>query len=173
MPRNRHGSFAVDALRVDEESAATWLTGKRILILERGEYLPRTERNWSSQAVFVEGQYQADESWTNSAGDRFKPALHYFVGGNSKVYGAALFRLRERDFGVRRSGVDELEHLCLASGEPERAEHVRVFAGGIGRLALKSPVAVAEKNRDSTVDVRGDDIGMAVAEIGNLNSFRL
>ncbi len=74
-------------------------TGKRILILERGDYLPRSEKNWSSQAVFVDGLYQADETWTNSNGDTFSPALHYYVGGNSKVYGAALFRLRERDFG--------------------------------------------------------------------------
>jgi choline dehydrogenase-like flavoprotein len=73
-------------------------TGKRILILERGEYLPREEDNWSSKAVFVQGKYQADETWTNARGDTFKPALHYWVGGNSKVYGAALLRLRERDF---------------------------------------------------------------------------
>ena len=78
-------------------------TGKRILILERGGYLPREEANWSAQAVFVEGKYQADETWTNAQGDSFSPALHYFVGGNSKVYGAALFRLRERDF-------DEIAH---------------------------------------------------------------
>ena len=74
-------------------------TGKRILILERGDYLPRSEQNWSSQAVFVDGKYQAGETWTNAQGDSFSPALHYYVGGNSKVYGAALFRLRERDFG--------------------------------------------------------------------------
>ncbi|HEY5411922.1 MAG TPA: GMC family oxidoreductase [Caulobacteraceae bacterium] len=74
-------------------------TGKRILILERGGYLPREEDNWSAQAVFVDGKYQAAETWTNANGDSFSPALHYFVGGNSKVYGAALFRLRERDFG--------------------------------------------------------------------------
>jgi len=73
-------------------------TGKRILVLERGGYLPREEANWSAQAVFVDGKYQADETWTNAKGDSFKPALHYWVGGNSKVYGAALFRLRERDF---------------------------------------------------------------------------
>jgi choline dehydrogenase-like flavoprotein len=74
-------------------------TGKRILILERGGYLPRSEKNWNSQVVFVDASYQANETWTNSAGDTFRPALHYYVGGNSKVYGGALFRLRERDFG--------------------------------------------------------------------------
>ena len=78
-------------------------TGKRILILERGDYLPREEANWSAQAVFVDGKYQAAETWTNADGDTFSPQLHYFVGGNSKVYGAALFRLRERDF-------DEVTH---------------------------------------------------------------
>lgn len=72
--------------------------GKRILILERGDYLPREEANWSAQAVFVDGKYQADERWINASGRAFSPQLHYFVGGNSKVYGAALFRLRERDF---------------------------------------------------------------------------
>src|ERR1700761_1384785 len=63
-------------------------TGKRILILERGGYLPREEANWSAQAVFVDGKYQAFETWTNAQGQTFSPALHYYVGGNSKVYGA-------------------------------------------------------------------------------------
>ena len=74
-------------------------TGKRILILERGVYLPRSERNWSAQDVFVDDLYRARETWTNAKGDSFNPALHYYVGGKSKLYGAALFRLRERDFG--------------------------------------------------------------------------
>ena len=85
-------------------------SGKRILILERGEYLPREEANWSAKAVFVEGKYQAQETWTNAQGDTFHPALHYYVGGNSKVYGAALFRLRERDF-------DEVVHAGGLSPE--------------------------------------------------------
>ncbi len=78
-------------------------TGKRILILERGDYLPREEANWDSKAVFVDGRYQANETWANADGGEFSPQLHYYVGGNSKVYGAALFRLRERDF-------DEITH---------------------------------------------------------------
>ena len=78
-------------------------TGKRILILERGHYLPREEANWNAKAVFVDGRYQARETWTDAQGGSFSPALHYYVGGNSKVYGAALFRLRERDF-------DAVEH---------------------------------------------------------------
>ncbi len=74
-------------------------TGKRILMLERGDYLPRSRDNWGAKTVFVDGRYQAPEIWHGKKGDTFHPGLHYYVGGNSKVYGAALFRLRERDFG--------------------------------------------------------------------------
>jgi choline dehydrogenase-like flavoprotein len=75
-------------------------TGKRILMLERGDYLPRSRTNWDARAVFVDGVYQAPETWYGGDGHSFHPGLHYYVGGNSKVYGAALFRLRERDFGA-------------------------------------------------------------------------
>ena len=73
-------------------------SGKRILLLERGDYLRRSPSNWSAEHVFVDGAYQAKETWYGADGSDFHPGLHYFVGGNSKVYGAALFRLRERDF---------------------------------------------------------------------------
>jgi choline dehydrogenase-like flavoprotein len=77
-------------------------TGKRILMLERGGFLPRSRDNWDAKTVFVDGTYQAPETWYSRDGSVFHPGLHYFVGGNSKVYGAALFRLRERDFGEVR-----------------------------------------------------------------------
>jgi len=73
-------------------------TGKRVLLLERGGYLPRERENWDAQAVFVDARYQAEETWYGSDGKSFHPGLHYFVGGNSKVYGAVLLRLRDRDF---------------------------------------------------------------------------
>ncbi len=79
-------------------------TGKRILLVERGDYLPRERANWDSDEVFRKGRYQADETWYASNGDAFRPGLHYFVGGNSKVYGAVLFRMREADFGDIRHG---------------------------------------------------------------------
>ncbi|MDN5788171.1 GMC oxidoreductase [Pseudorhodobacter sp.] len=75
-------------------------TGKRILVIERGDYLPRERENWDTREVFAKARYQADETWYSSSGASFKPGLHYCVGGNSKVYGAALFRLREQDFGA-------------------------------------------------------------------------
>jgi choline dehydrogenase-like flavoprotein len=73
-------------------------TGKRILMLERGGYLPRSRANWDAKTVFVDGAYQATDTWYGTDGSTFRPGLHYYVGGNSKVYGAALLRLRERDF---------------------------------------------------------------------------
>ena len=75
-------------------------TGKRILLLERGGYLKRERANWSSQAVFVDGKYQCPDVWFDRDGKDFHPGLHYVVGGNSKVYGGSLYRLRERDFGA-------------------------------------------------------------------------
>ena len=51
-------------------------TGKRILILERGEYLPREQSNWDAKAIFVDNRYQAGETWTIASGEAFSPALH-------------------------------------------------------------------------------------------------
>ena len=77
-------------------------TGKKILILERGGYLPRERENWDTREVFGAGRYQTNETWRDASGAAFKPGLHYWVGGNSKLYGAALFRLRETDFHAVR-----------------------------------------------------------------------
>jgi choline dehydrogenase-like flavoprotein len=73
-------------------------SGKRILLLERGGYLPREPENWDSRAVFREERYLSDEFWYDKDGTPYKPHQQYFVGGNTKFYGAILFRLRERDF---------------------------------------------------------------------------
>ena len=80
-------------------------TGKRILILERGDFLRREPDNWNSRAVFGEGKSKADETWRDRDGKPFRPGIHYYVGGNTKFYGAVLLRLREADFGeVRHKG---------------------------------------------------------------------
>jgi choline dehydrogenase-like flavoprotein len=80
-------------------------TGKRILVLERGDFVPREKANWSSRAVNVEGKYQTKESWRDKDGKELHPHTNYWVGGNTKFYGAALFRLRKEDFGeIRHHG---------------------------------------------------------------------
>ncbi|HVC02721.1 MAG TPA: GMC family oxidoreductase [Steroidobacteraceae bacterium] len=104
-------------------------TGMRILLLERGDYLARSRRNWDAEAVFVDSVYQADETWHDRTGRSFRPGLHYFVGGNSKMYGAALLRMRERDFGELRhvDGVSPAWPLPYAAFEPYYAEAERLF----------------------------------------------
>src|SRR5436190_9938177 len=74
-------------------------SGKRILLLERGGYLPRERENWDSHTVFVQAKYRADETWLDAQGKEFHPGIQYDVGGNTKFYGAALFRLRAEDYG--------------------------------------------------------------------------
>ena len=43
------------------------------------------------------------DTWYDGSGAPFQPQVHYFVGGATKLYGAALYRLRKEDFG-------ELQH---------------------------------------------------------------
>ncbi len=104
-------------------------SGKRILLLERGDYLPRSRENWSSKAVFVDAVYQAKETWYGKDGSEFHPGLHYFVGGNSKVYGAALFRLRREDFGEIRhvDGISPAWPLGYDAFEPYYTKAERLF----------------------------------------------
>src|SRR5213083_1255784 len=78
-------------------------SGKKILLLERGDWLPREPSNWLAQDVFVENRYVSGDTWYDAKGKPFQPQIHYFVGGATKLYGAALYRLRAEDFG-------ELQH---------------------------------------------------------------
>src|SRR5688572_20362409 len=73
--------------------------GVKVLLIERGDFLPREPENWSPEAVFLDNRYKTSETWRDAAGGEFTPGVHYFVGGNTKVYGAALPRLRLDDFG--------------------------------------------------------------------------
>ena len=74
-------------------------SGKKILILERGDWLPREVQNWDATAVFVDNRYVSPDTWYDKDGKTFQPQVHYNVGGATKLYGAALYRLREKDFG--------------------------------------------------------------------------
>jgi choline dehydrogenase-like flavoprotein len=73
-------------------------TGKKILILERGEHLPREAQNWDAKAVFIDKRYRTKEHWYDKKNRPFVPNTHYWVGGNTSFYGAALMRLRQGDF---------------------------------------------------------------------------
>jgi choline dehydrogenase-like flavoprotein len=74
-------------------------SGKRILLLERGDWLPREPQNWSAADVFVDNRYVSPDTWYDAEGKAFQPQVHYCVGGATKMYGAALYRMRAEDFG--------------------------------------------------------------------------
>jgi choline dehydrogenase-like flavoprotein len=104
-------------------------SGARVLVVERGDFLPREEANWSPAEVFVNGRYKNAERWIDaSTGQPFAPGVHYYVGGNTKVFGACLPRFRERDFDVieHHDGVSPAWPVTYAEMEPyyARAEHL-------------------------------------------------
>jgi choline dehydrogenase-like flavoprotein len=73
-------------------------SGKRILVLERGPFLPREKDNWDTRVAFNTTRYFGPEVWLDRNGGEVRAGMSYHVGGNTKLYGAALFRLREQDF---------------------------------------------------------------------------
>src|SRR5690242_20666978 len=73
-------------------------TSARILILERGDFIPQEDDNWNPEAVWIDRRYQTKERWINGDGQEFAPYTHYCVGGNTKFWGSVLYRLRREDF---------------------------------------------------------------------------
>src|SRR5262245_3194241 len=111
-------------------------SGKRILILERGDYVTREKQNWDSRSVNVEARYHTRETWRDKDGGALHPHTSYNVGGNTRFYGAALFRLRERDFGeiAHAGGLSPAWPISYADLEPyyTRAEHLYQVHGEHG-----------------------------------------
>ncbi|GAA1222699.1 GMC family oxidoreductase [Kitasatospora nipponensis] len=120
-------------------------SGKRVLLLERGDYLPREIDNWDSTAVFVKGKYLAPESWYDANGRAFQPEVNYYVGGNTKFYGAALFRLRPEDFGELRhhDGISPAWPIRYEDLEPyyTEAEHLYLVHGRHGEDPTEGPAS--------------------------------
>ncbi|MEL6928019.1 MAG: NAD(P)-binding protein, partial [Cyanobacteria bacterium J06600_6] len=111
-------------------------TGKRILIIERGGYLPKEDDNWNPDAIFQQRKYQVNEQWLDRDDNSFKPQAFYQVGGNTKVYGAALQRMRAEDFGELKhhEGVSPAWELSYEDLEPyyTRAESIFKVHGNKG-----------------------------------------
>jgi choline dehydrogenase-like flavoprotein len=107
----------------------------KVLILERGPTLPRESQNWDPEAVFCERRYHAKETWY-ADGRAFQPGMFYFVGGNTKFYGTAMFRFREKDFeevshseGVSPAWPIRYQDLESWYGQAEQVFGVRGQAG--------------------------------------------
>src|SRR5918999_2671210 len=115
----------------------------RVLVLERGDFLPQEPQNWSPEAVFLEHRYKAKERWHDAAGGTFAPGVHYAVGGNTKVYGAALPRLRREDFGPiqHEGGLSPGWPIGYEDLEPyyARAESLYWVHGAAGLDPTESP----------------------------------
>jgi choline dehydrogenase-like flavoprotein len=120
-------------------------SGKRILLLERGDWLVREPQNWSTADVFIDNRYISEDSWHDVDSKVFQPQIHYFVGGATKLYGAALYRLRAEDFGEIQHhdgvspawpiGYDEMEpYYTLAE------EHYQVH-GARGEDPMEPPAS--------------------------------
>jgi choline dehydrogenase-like flavoprotein len=120
-------------------------SGKRILLLERGDWLPREPQNWLAQDVFVDNRYVSEETWYDADGKAFQPQVHYFVGGATKLYGAALYRMREKDFGELRhhDGISPAWPIGYDEMEPyyTKAEQLYQVHGARGEDPTEPPAS--------------------------------
>ena len=118
-------------------------SGLRILLIERGDYLPQEEQNWQPRAVFDEKRYKPAEQWYGTDGAPFQPGVHYYVGGNTKVYGAALPRFRRQDFGAleHEGGTSPAWPISYDELEPyyRRAEELYMVHGTPGEDPTEAP----------------------------------
>jgi choline dehydrogenase-like flavoprotein len=121
-------------------------SGKRILLLERGDWLPREPSNWDVADVFVENRYISPDTWYDAeTAKAFQPQVHYFVGGATKLYGAALYRLRAEDFGELRhhDGVSPAWPIGYDEMEPyyTQAEQLYQVHGARGEDPTEPPAS--------------------------------
>ena len=118
-------------------------SGKQILLLERGNYLPREMDNWRPEPVFIDGKYISKDTWYDADGKPFQPQVHYNVGGATKLYGAALYRLRPQDFGEIRhiDGLSPAWPLTYDDFEPwySKAERLYQVHGNAGEDPTEGP----------------------------------
>ena len=121
-------------------------SGKRILLLERGDWLPREPENWITEEVFVKNRYVSPDIWRDKNGKPFQPGVHYFVGGATKMYGAALYRLRE---GRLQRASAPGRHLARVADQLRRAGAVlhqgRAAVPGARRARRGSDRAAGER----------------------------
>ncbi len=131
MVRHQHADVAIVGTGMGGGTLAWALhdCGAKVLLIERGSFLPREPQNWDPGAVFGDNRYKTRDKWRDASGRWFSPGVHYFVGGNTKVYGAALPRLRQHDFDdvQHAGGVSPAWPLTYDVLEPYYVRAERVF----------------------------------------------
>jgi choline dehydrogenase-like flavoprotein len=139
MPATSHPDVIIVGSGVGGGTTALRLAehGLSVLMLERGEHLPREADNWSPKAVYIDKKYTARETWLDGAGQPFQPSVFYNVGGATKFYGCTMIRFRPRDFEdvEHEGGLSPAWPVSYAEMEPFYAEAERLFhvmgSGGI------------------------------------------
>jgi choline dehydrogenase-like flavoprotein len=111
-------------------------TPARILILERGDFIPQEDANWDPEAVWKQLRYRTTERWLDDRGEEFLPYTHYCVGGNTKFWGSVLYRLRHEDFeevqhvdGISPAWPIDYDTLAPYYEQAERLYHVHGECG--------------------------------------------
>jgi choline dehydrogenase-like flavoprotein len=107
-------------------------TPAKILILERGDFVPQEDQNWDPAAVWKDLRYRTTETWRDGNGGSFLPYTHYCVGGNTKFWGSVLYRFRREDFqavehvdGTSPAWPIDYDTLAPYYDRAERLYHVR------------------------------------------------
>jgi choline dehydrogenase-like flavoprotein len=144
-------------------------SGKRILLLERGDWLPRELENWDAEATFVANRYISPDTWYDNHGKSFQPQVHYFVGGATKLYGAALYRQRKEDFGELRheDGISPAWPISYDEMEPyySRAEQLYQVHGARGEDPTEppssAPYAYPAVSHEPRIQQLSDDLARA------------
>jgi choline dehydrogenase-like flavoprotein len=118
-------------------------SGKSILLIERGGWLKREPENWSAYEVFEKSRYVSKGMWRDKRGRDFQPGTYHYVGGATKMYGAALFRLREKDFTgfAHHDGLSPAWPISYVDMEPyyTKAEHMYQVHGQVGEDPTEPP----------------------------------
>jgi choline dehydrogenase-like flavoprotein len=117
----------------------------RLLVVERGDFVPQEDENWSAEAVWKDLRYRARERWLDERGQEFPPYTHYNVGGNTKFWGSVLYRLRREDFQELQhaDGVSPAWPITYETLEPyyDRAERLYRVRGAVGDDPTEPPHA--------------------------------
>jgi choline dehydrogenase-like flavoprotein len=143
-------------------------SGKKILLLERGDYVRREPENWSTRSVNLEARYNTKEVWKDADGEALHPHTNYFVGGNTKFYGAALFRFRKQDFGQIRhhGGISPAWPISYSELEPyyTEAENLYRVHGNRGEdptePAASAPYPYPAISHEPRIQQLSDDLGV-------------
>jgi choline dehydrogenase-like flavoprotein len=146
-------------------------SGKRILLLERGDWLPREPQNWLAESVFVENRYVSPDTWYDKSGTPFQPQVHYYVGGATKLYGAALYRLRKEDFGElqHHDGLSPAWPISYDELEPyyTLAEQLYQVHGARGEDPTEPPASAPYPHPPVSHEPRIQQLADALAKAGH------